>query len=380
MERVYLDNAASTKILPEVLDELVENYRNCFGNPSSTHREGQKAKKSLENSREVIAGLLGVEGKEIIFTSGGAEGNNLVLKGAAEAYSYKGKHIITSNIEHPTVLNTCIELEEAGYEITYLNVDSDGVVNLEELKNSLRKDTIIVSIMSANNETGVVQPINEIGRILSKTAIFFHVDAVQTMGKDIFYPKENRISAFTASSHKFYGPKGTGFIFLDKNFLLKKQITGGHQERNRRAGTEDVNSIFGMQKALEVIYGNIFNEQRHEKKLHDYLEKRLREEINDITINGEGTKRLNTITNVTIKGCDVQTLMVALDLRGIYISAGSACMSGAFLESNVLKAMHLSKEDLRSTIRISMGRYNTENDIDIFMENLKEIVKIERGE
>ncbi len=380
MGKIYLDNAASTKIWPEVLDELTESYKNCFGNPSSTHREGQIAKKTLENSREIIAGLVGAEGKEIIFTSGGAEGNNLVLKGAAEAYSYKGKHIITSSIEHPTVLNTCIELEENGYEITYIGVDEDGVINLEELKNALRKDTIIVSIMGVNNETGVIQPINEIGRILSKTAVFFHVDAVQLVGKEIIYPKESRVSAFTASAHKFYGPKGTGFVFLDKNFLVKKQISGGHQERNRRAGTENVNSIFGMQRALEMVYGNIFNEQRNEKKLHDYLEKRLKEEIKDIVINGECSNRLNTITSLTIRRCDVQTLIVALDLRGIYVSAGSACMSGAFLESSVLKAMNLSKEDLRSTIRISIGKYNTQEEIDIFIENLKEIVKIERGE
>ena len=377
---IYLDNAASTRILPEVVQEMVKSCEQYYGNPSSIHSAGQKAKKLLENSREVIAGLFGAEGKEIIFTSGGAEGNNLVIKGAAEAYSYKGKHIITTDIEHPTVLNTFLDLEEKGYEITYLHTDKNGVVNVEELQEALRPDTVLVSVMSANNETGVIQPIEEIGKILSQTAVFFHVDAVQSIGKDIFYPKESRISAFTASAHKFYGPKGTGIVFLDKNFLVKKQIFGGHQERNRRAGTENINSIYGMQTALEAIYGNIFQEQMNEKKLHEYLEKRIKYEIRDVVINGEYADRLNTITSLTIRGCDVQTLLVALDLRGICVSAGSACMSGAFLESPVLKAMGLPKEDLKSTVRISIVRYNTTAEIDFFVDNLKEIVKIERGE
>ena len=377
---IYLDNAASTRILPEVIQELVKSCEEYYGNPSSIHSAGQKAKKLLENSREVIAGLFGAEGKEIIFTSGGAEGNNLVIKGAAEAYAYKGKHIITTDIEHPTVLNTLLDLEEKGYEITYLHTDKNGLINVEELKDSLRQDTILVSVMSSNNETGVIQPIEEIGKILSKTAVFFHVDAVQSIGKDIIYPKESRISAFTASAHKFYGPKGAGIVFLDKNFLVKKQIFGGHQERNRRAGTENLNSVYGMQKALEIIYGSIFQEQMNEKRLHEYMEKRIKNEINDVVINGEEADRLNTITSLTIRGCDVQTLLVALDLRGICISAGSACMSGAFLESPALKAMGLSKEDLKSTVRISIGRYNTMEEIDFFIENLKEIVKTERGE
>lgn len=377
---IYFDNAASTKMLPEVIFEMFKSCEEYYANPSSTHSAGQKAKRMLENSREIIAGFFGAEGKEIIFTSGGAEGNNLVIKGAAEFYSYKGKHIITTSIEHPTILNTFIDLEEKGYEVTYLHSDENGVIDIEELKGALRKDTILVSVMSANNETGVIQPIEEIGKLLSKTAIFFHVDAVQTVGKDIFYPKDLRISAFTASAHKFYGPKGVGMIFLDKNFLLKTHIHGGHQERNRRAGTENLNSIYGMQKALEIIYGNIFNDQKNEKNLHEYLEKRLKDEIKDISINGENTERLNTITSLTVRGCDIQTLMVALDLRGICISAGSACMSGAFLESHVLKAMGLPKDDLKSTLRISLGKYNTIEEIDFFIENLKEIVKIERGE
>lgn len=377
---IYFDNAATTKMLPEVIFEMFKSCEEYYGNPSSIHSAGQKAKRILENSREIIAGFFGAEGKEIIFTSGGAEGNNLVIKGAAEFYSYKGKHIITTNIEHSTVLSTFIDLEEKGYEVTYLHTDKNGIIDIEELKNALRKDTILVSVMTANNETGVIQPIEEIGKLLSKTAVFFHVDAVQTVGKDIFYPKDFRISAFTASAHKFYGPKGIGMVFLDKNFLLKSQIHGGHQERNRRAGTENLNSIYGMQKALEIIYGNIFNDQKNEKNLHEYLEKKLKYEISDISINGENTKRLNTITNLTIRGCDIQTLMVALDLRGICISAGSACMSGAFSESPVLKAMGLSRDDLRSTLRISLGKYNTIEEIDFFIDNLKEIVKIERGE
>ena len=379
MKLVYLDNAASTKISSDVLEKMMESYSENYGNPSSTHKLGQKARAAVEKTRNVIAGYLGAEGKEIIFTSGGAEGNNLVIRGALNAYDYKGKHIITSKIEHSSVLKTCQQLEREGYEVTYIDVDENGVVNLEQLKNSIRKDTVIVSIMYANNETGVKQPIKEIGEILKNTGIMFHTDAVQSMCKEVIFPKDLNINALTVASHKFYGPKGVGFVYLDKNFLIEKEIWGGSQERNRRAGTENVQGILGMGTAIEEAYENIHEIEAREEKIQEYLEKCIKNEIENIKINGEKSPRLKTITNLYIKGCDIQTLLIALDLRGICVSGGSACMSGAHEDSRVLKEMGLSSEELGSSFRISIGKDTTIEEIDYFVENLKEIVKIERG-
>lgn len=379
MKLVYLDSAASTKISARVVEKMMESYSENYGNPSSTHKLGQKARAAVEKTRNVIAGYLGAEGKEIIFTSGGAEGNNLVIRGALNAYDYKGKHIITSKIEHSTVLKTCQQLEREGYEVTYIDVDENGVVNLEQLKDSIRKDTVIVSIMYANNETGVKQPIKEIGEILENTSVMFHTDAVQAMGKEVIFPKELKIDAMTVTAHKFYGPKGAGFVYLDKNFLIEKEIWGGSQERNRRAGTENVQGILGMGTAIEEAYENIHEIEAREEKIQDYLEKRIKNEIENIKINGEKSPRLKTITNLYIKGCDIQTLLIALDLRGICVSGGSACMSGAHEDSHVLKEMGLRSEELGSSFRISIGKDTTIEEIDYFVDNLKEIVKIERG-
>ena len=379
MKLVYLDNAASTKISSGVLEKMMESYSENYGNPSSTHKLGQKARAAIETARSMIAGYIGVESKEIIFTSGGAEGNNLAIRGALNAYSSKGKHIITSKIEHSTVLKTCQQLENEGYEVTYIDVDENGVINLEQLKNSIRKDTVIVSIMYANNETGVKQPIEEIGQILENTDIIFHTDAVQAMCKEKIFPKDLKIGAMTVTAHKFYGPKGAGFVYLDKKFQVEKEIWGGSQERNRRAGTENVQGILGMGTAIEEVYENIYEIEAREEKIQEYLERRIKNEIEDVKINGEKSPRLKTITNLCLKGCDVQTLLIALDLRGICVSGGSACMSGAHEDSHVLKEMGLDSEELKSSFRISIGKDTTIEEIDYFIDNLKEIAKIERG-
>ena len=379
MKLVYLDNAASTKISSGVLEKMMESYSENYGNPSSTHKLGQKARAAIEKTRSMIAGYIGVESKEIIFTSGGAEGNNLVIRGALNAYSSKGKHIITSKIEHSTVLKTCQQLENEGYEVTYIDVDENGVINLEQLKNSIRKDTVIVSIMYANNETGVKQPIEEIGQILENTDIIFHTDAVQAMCKEKIFPKDLKIGAMTVTAHKFYGPKGTGFVYLDKKFQVEKEIWGGSQERNRRAGTENIQGILGLGAAMEEAYENMERIEATEEEIHEYLERRLKNEIEDVKINGEKSHRLKTITNLCLKGCDVQTLLIALDLRGICVSGGSACMSGAHEDSHVLREMGLNSEELRSSFRISIGKDTTIEEIDYFIDNLKEIAKIERG-
>ncbi len=379
MKLVYLDNAASTKISSGVLEKMMESYSENYGNPSSTHKLGQKARAAIETARSMIAGYIGVESKEIIFTSGGAEGNNLVIRGVLNAYSSKGKHIITSKIEHSTVLKTCQQLENEGYEVTYIDVDENGVINLEQLKNSLRKDTVIVSIMYANNETGVKQPIEEIGQILENTDIIFHTDAVQAMCKEKIFPKDLKIGAMTVTAHKFYGPKGAGFVYLDKKFQVEKEIWGGSQERNRRAGTENLQGILGLGTAMEEAYENMDKIEAMEEEIHEYLERRLKNEIEDIKINGEKSPRLKTITNLCLKGCDIQTLLIALDLRGICVSGGSACMSGAHEDSHVLKEMGLNSEELKSSFRISIGKDTTIEEIDYFIDNLKEIAKIERG-
>ena len=379
MKLVYLDNAASTKISSGVLENMMESYSENYGNPSSTHKLGQKARAAIEKTRSMIAGYIGVESKEIIFTSGGAEGNNLVIRGALNAYSSKGKHIITSKIEHSTVLKTCQQLENEGYEVTYIDVDENGVINLEQLKNSIRKDTVIVSIMYANNETGVKQPIEEIGQILENTDIIFHTDAVQAMCKEKIFPKDLKIGAMTVTAHKFYGPKGAGFVYLDKKFQVEKEIWGGSQERNRRAGTENLQGILGLGTAMEEAYENMERIEAMEEEIHEYLERRLKNEIEDIKINGEKSPRLKTITNLCLKGCNIQTLLIALDLRGICVSGGSACMSGAHEDSHVLKEMGLDSEELKSSFRISIGKDTTIEEIDYFIDNLKEIAKIERG-
>ena len=379
MKLVYLDNAASTKISSGVLEKMMESYSENYGNPSSTHKLGQKARAAIETARSMIAGYIGVESKEIIFTSGGAEGNNLVIRGALNAYSSKGKHIITSKIEHSTVLKTCQQLENEGYEVTYIDVDENGVINLEQLKNSIRKDTVIVSIMYANNETGVKQPIEEIGQILENTDIIFHTDAVQAMCKEKIFPKDLKIGAMTVTAHKFYGPKGAGFVYLDKKFQVEKEIWGGSQERNRRAGTENLQGILGLGTAMEEAYENMERIEAMEKEIQEYMERRLKNEIEDIKINGEKSPRLKTITNLCLKGCDIQTLLIALDLRGICVSGGSACMSGAHEDSHVLKEMGLDSEELKSSFRISIGKDTTIEEIDYFIDNLKEIAKIERG-
>ncbi len=379
MKLVYLDNAASTKISSGVLEKMMESYSENYGNPSSTHKLGQKARAAIETARSMIAGYIGVESKEIIFTSGGAEGNNLAIRGALNAYSSKGKHIITSKIEHSTVLKTCQQLENEGYEVTYIDVDENGVINLEQLKNSIRKDTVIVSIMYANNETGVKQPIEEIGQILENTDIIFHTDAVQAMCKEKIFPKDLKIGAMTVTAHKFYGPKGAGFVYLDNKFQVEKEIWGGSQERNRRAGTENLQGILGLGTAMEEAYENMERIEAMEEEIHEYLERRLKNEIEDIKINGEKSPRLKTITNLCLKGCDIQTLLIALDLRGICVSGGSACMSGAHEDSHVLKEMGLNSEELKSSFRVSIGKDTTIEEIDYFIDNLKEIAKIERG-
>ena len=378
MKIVYLDNAATTKMSDKVIEEMTKSFSENYGNPSSVHTFGQRAKLVVERARHIVAQNLKAETTEIVFTSGGAEGNNLVIRGFLKANKDKGKHIITSKIEHSTILKTFEQLENEGYEISYISVDENGAVDIEELKQELREDTALVSIMFVNNETGVIQPIKEIGEILAERNIFFHTDAVQAIGKLEIFPKELKIGALTATAHKFYGPKGAGFVFIDKKYSVEKEIWGGSQERNRRAGTENVHGILGLGVALEEVYENLEEMSEKEDKLQNYLENKLKTEIvklgKKIKINGEKANRIKTTTNVYIEGVDIQMLLVALDLRGICISGGSACMSGSLENSHVLKAMGLTDEELKGSFRISIGKDTTIEEIDYFVENLIEVI------
>ena len=378
MKIVYLDNAATTKMSDKVIEEMTKSFSENYGNPSSVHSLGQRAKSAVERARHIIAQNLKVETTEIVFTSGGAEGNNLAIRGFLKANNDKGKHIITSKIEHSTILKTFEQLENEGYEVSYISVDENGVVNIEELKQQLREDTALVSIMFVNNETGVIQSIKEIGEILAERNIFFHTDAVQAIGKMKILPKDLKINALTATAHKFYGPKGAGFVFIDKKYSLEKEIWGGSQERNRRAGTENVHGILGLGVALEEVYENLEEILEKEEKLQNYLENKLITEIKNlgkkVRINGEKANRIKTTTNVYIEGADIQMLLVALDLRGICISGGSACMSGSLENSHVLKAMGLTDEELKGSFRISIGKDTTIEEIDYFVENLIEVI------
>ena len=378
MKIVYLDNAATTKMSDKVIEEMTKSFSENYGNPSSVHSLGQRAKSAVERARHIIAQNLKVETTEIVFTSGGAEGNNLAIRGFLKANKNKGKHIITSKIEHSTILKTFEQLENEGYEVSYISVDENGVVNIEELKQELREDTALVSIMFVNNETGVIQPIKEIGEVLAERNIFFHTDAVQAIGKLKILPKDLKINALTATAHKFYGPKGAGFVFIDKKYSLEKEIWGGSQERNRRAGTENVHGILGLGVALEEVYENLEEISEKEEKLQTYLENKLKTEIvklgKKIKINGEKADRIKTTTNVYIEGVDIQMLLVALDLRGICISGGSACMSGSLENSHVLKAMGITDEELKGSFRIRIGKDTTIEEIDYFLENLIEVI------
>ena len=378
MKIVYLDNAATTKMSDKVIEEMTKSFSENYGNPSSVHSLGQRAKSVVERARHIVVQNLKVKTTEIVFTSGGAEGNNLVIRGFLKANNDKGKHIITSKIEHSTILKTFEQLENEGYEVSYISVDENGAMDIEELKQELREDTALVSIMFVNNETGVIQPIKEIGEILAERNIFFHTDAVQAIGKLEIFPKELKIGSLTATAHKFYGPKGAGFVFIDKKYSVEKEIWGGSQERNRRAGTENVHGILGLGVALEEVYENLEKMLEKEEKLQSYLENKLKIEIGKlgkkIKINGEKANRIKTTTNVYIEGVDIQMLLVALDLRGICISGGSACMSGSLENSHVLKAMGLTDEELKGSFRISIGKDTTIEEIDYFVENLIEVI------
>lgn len=369
----YFDNNATTRLDDEVFDEMVPYFKEYFGNASSIYRLGQISKNKIESTREKISNILNIKPNEIYFTSGGSEANNTALKGIVEANISKGKHLITSSIEHPSILNACKKLEEDGFEVTYLSVDDKGIINLEELEKSIRKDTILVSIMFANNEIGTIEPIKEIGNICKEKGVIFHTDAVQAIGNIKVDIQDLNIDALSLSSHKFYGPKGIGVLYVKNGIKFNPLIYGGHQERDKRAGTENVPNIIGMGKALEKIYFNLEEKNNYIKNLRDYFEDNIKD-LSNIKLNGDINNRLSGTSNITIKGISADTIVIGLDMRGISISSGSACTSGSIESSHVLKAIGLSDEDSKSTVRVSFGKYNTKEEVDYLVKSLKEVI------
>lgn len=376
-KNVYLDNNATTQMDERVIEVMTKVMRESYGNPSSVYQIGQKGKKILEESREMISGLLGLKSREIIFTSGGTESNNMAIRGAAKALKNKGRHLITSVIEHSSVLNTFKDMESLGWEVTYLGVDEKGRVNIKELQSSIKDETVLISIMHSNNEIGTLQPIREIGKIAKSKNIIFHVDGVQSLGK-VKIDFEN-IDLFSFAAHKFYGPKGIGALYVKSGVKIEKLLTGGYQERNRRAGTENVVGVCGMARALEISLENLYIEMEKEKKIRDYMENKILEKIDKVTINGDLSNRLFNTSSITFEKVEAESLLFALDMKGIAVSAGSACASSTLSPSHVLEAIGLSGNTAKSTLRISLGRFTTEEDIDYFVEALELAVANERN-
>lgn len=374
MNTIYLDNNATTKTDEEVVKAMMPYLLENYGNPSSIYKIGRENRKAIEEARETVAEILNCEPNEIYFTSGGSESDNTAIRGIAYSYIKKGNHIITSKIEHPAVLETCKQLEKEGFEVTYIGVDENGIVDLEELKKAIKPTTTLITIMYANNEIGTLQPIKEIGEIAKENKIIFHTDAVQAVGNIKIDVKELNIDSLSLSGHKFYGPKGIGALYVKKGVQFNKLINGGHQERNKRAGTENVAGIVGLAKAMELAYSNLEEHNKKMKELRDYYVSQVKEKIPYIKINGDMEKRLPGNSNISFRFIEGESLLLNLDLKGICASSGSACTSGSLDPSHVLLAIGLPHEIAHGSLRISIGKYNTKEEIDYVVENLVEIV------
>jgi cysteine desulfurase len=370
----YFDNAATTQVNQDVIKEMLPYFSIEYGNPSSLYSIGRRAKRALEEARRKIANIINCKPNEIYFTSCGTESDNLAIKGIAYANKEKGKHIITSKIEHPAVLNTCKELEEQGYKVTYLDVDQNGIVNVEQLKASIKTDTILITIMFANNEIGTIQPIEKIGKIAKENNIIFHTDAVQAMGNLKIDVKKLNINALSMSAHKFYAPKGIGALYVGEDVNFKQIQNGGHQEKNKRAGTENLAEIVGMSKALELIYKNFENHNNKIKELRDYYIEKIQSNIVDSKLNGDRINRLPGNANMSFKNINAEELLFELDEKGICASAGSACSSGSTSPSHVLTAIGLPPEWANGTLRVTIGMNNTKEEVDYLINALVEIV------
>jgi len=374
MKRIYLDHNATTPLHPEVLEAMLPYYKEAFGNPSTIYSFGQETRKATDEARETVANLIGASPEEIIFTSGGTEADNLALKGVTAALEKKGKHIVASSIEHHAVLSTLKYLEKRGYKVSFLPVDEHGWLDPGEVEEAITSQTVLISVMHANNEVGTIEPISEIGEIAQKAGIYLHTDAVQTIGKIKVNVDDLKVDLLSLSAHKFYGPKGAGALYVRKGTRIHPLLHGGYQERRRRAGTENVAGIVGLGKAAEIAPKEMVQQSRRESNLRDRLEKMIRENINHCQLNGHPTQRLPNTLNISFEFIEGESLILNLDLKGIAASTGSACTSGSLEPSHVLMAMGVAPEIAQGSIRFSLGRDNRKEDIDYTVENLVEIV------
>ncbi len=372
---IYLDNASTTRLDKRVLDAMTPYLTEEYGNPSAIYALAKRARRAVEEARSSVAEILCCKPQEIYFTSGGSESDNTAIKGIARQYAGKGRHIITTKIEHPAVLQSCKALEREGYTVTYVSVDKDGIVDLNELENAIREDTTLISVMTVNNEIGTVQPIKEIGEIAKRHGVFFHTDAVQAAGSLKLDVNELGVDALSLSAHKFYGPKGVGVLYVKSGVRFENLIDGGHQERLKRAGTENVAGIVGASKALELAYAELEEKNKRVQSLRNYYEERIEKSIPYIRRNGHKTKRVAGTSNYSFEFIEGESLLLNLDLKGICASSGSACTSGSLDPSHVLLAIGLPHEIAHGSLRISIGNYNTKEEIDFLVESLVEIVK-----
>ena len=372
--KVYLDNNATTKVDEEVVKAMIPYFSEYYGNPFSLHLFGNETGLAVTQARQTIADILKAKPNEIIFTASGSEADNLAIRGIAKAYKHRGKHIITSTIEHPAVKNTFMDLMEDGFEITMVPVDENGVMIMDEFKKALREDTILVSVMHANNEVGTFQPIEEIAKITKERKIIFHVDAVQTMGKVEIYPEKIGIDLLSFSGHKFHAPKGIGVLYKRDGVRLARIITGGNQEGKRRPGTSNVPYIVGLAKALQIAVANMKEEWKREETLRNYFEDEVSKRIPEIKINGKGARRLPGTSSITFKYLEGESMLLNLSLKGIAVSSGSACSSDSLQPSHVLLAMGVPAEFAHGTLRFSLSKYTTKEEIDYTIESLVEII------
>ncbi|WP_300345082.1 cysteine desulfurase family protein [Fusobacterium sp.] len=373
--KIYLDNNATTRLDDEVFESMIPFFKEEYGNAFSLHLFGQETGKAVAEARKKVADVLGVLPEEIIFTASGTESDNLAIRGIARAYKNRGKHIIVSAIEHPGVRNTCKDLESEGYEVTVIGVDKNGVVNPEEIRKAIKDDTILITVMHANNETGAVQPIEEIGKIAKENKVLFHVDAVQSMGKYNIKPKEIGADTMAFTAHKFYGPKGIGALYIRNGVRIGKVITGGDQEKRLRPGTTNTPLIIGLANALEKQYNNREEENKRISELRDYFEEELLKRLPEIVINSKDVKRLSGTSSVTFKYVEGESILLLLSMKGIAVSSGSACSSNDLQASHVLVAMGIPEEFAHGTIRFSLGKYNTKEEIDYTIDSVVEIIE-----
>ena len=371
----YFDNAATTKVKKDVVDKMFPYFVESYGNPSALYALGRTARAGVEQARKHVANLINCDKNEIYFTSGGTESDNTALKGVMYLDKNKGKHLITTKIEHHAILNSCKTLEENGFKITYLNVDKEGIISLEELINAITEDTVLISVMFANNEIGSIEPIEKIGKIAKEKGIIFHTDAVQACGNVELDVKKMKIDMLSLSGHKIGAPKGIGALYVNKDIEFKNLIDGGHQERDKRAGTENVPGMIGLGEACKIAKNNMKNHVDKLKKLRDFYFSEIENKIPDIKINGSMEHRLPGNSNISFKGVNGSELLMKLDEKGICASAGSACSSGSSMPSHVLTAIGLTSEYTEGTLRVTFGDENTKEDVEYLVESLANIIK-----